>query len=362
MKGRARTLEFMVQGGKRGGLHEKSQVLRHLPSMLASIPSTPRWASKEHFCLGIQPTFCLRSPGRRAFRKTQAHARQGDNSHLLKMAIQGGLYLVRQGMPVLLQEAGSGRMSLKFVGYACLGSGLLIFVSVLEFGTQDTYNMLHGYPIDLGHLESMSEEDKAKALAGLKAVEEEMRLLGPVTVLAGTAVPGYWTSGQTDPHTMKQYECVPVTDPVVLKSLKRCLEGNDVGAGGRDADKGQRYSRLELAQAWRIENRTLWGKFAAERLQTLATVQNLKDSRLRLRVASPHIRKGLLDASRHLRKFGGCDTKINEYYLFHGLGVCVCVCVFVCVCVCLCLYVPLIKPPLPYITSSPLCLLRGFAS
>jgi hypothetical protein len=330
--------------------------------MLASIPSTPRWASKEHFCLGIQPKFSLRSPGGRAFRKTQAHARQGDNSHLVKMAIQGGLYLVRQGLPVLLQEAGSGRMSLKFVGYACLGSGLLIFVSVLEFGTQDTYNMLHGYPIDLGHLESMSEEDKAKALAGLKAVEEEMRLLGPVTVLAGTAVPGYWTSGQTDPHTMKQYECVPVTDPVVLKSLKRCLEGNDVGAGGRDADKGQRYSRLELAQAWRIENRTLWGKFAAERLQTLATVQNLKDSRLRLRVASPHIRKGLLDASRHLRKFGGCDTKINEYYLFHGLGVCVCVCVFVCVCVCLCLYVPLIKPPIPYITSSPLCLLRGFAS
>ena len=38
------------------------------------------------------------------------------------------------------------------------------------------------------------------------------------------------------------------------------------------------------------------------------------------RVASPHIRRGLLDATRHLRKLGGCDTKINEYYLFHGLG------------------------------------------
>jgi hypothetical protein len=113
----------MVQGGQRRPPHVKSRVLRHLPSMLAIIPSTPRWASKEHFCLCIQPKFSLRSPGGRAFRKTQAHARQGDNSHLVKMAIQGGLYLVRQGMPVLLQEAGSGRMSLKFVGCACLGSG-----------------------------------------------------------------------------------------------------------------------------------------------------------------------------------------------------------------------------------------------
>ena len=140
-----------------------------------------------------------------------------------KLCIRDRFYLVRQGLPVLLQEYRSGSVSLKFVGYACLGCGLLILVAVLEFGTQDTYMMLHGYPIDFEHLESMSEEDKAKALAGLKAVEEEMRLLGPVTVLAGTAVPGYWTSGQTDPHTMKQYEGGPVTDPGVPKAAKRCL-------------------------------------------------------------------------------------------------------------------------------------------
>ena len=31
-------------------------------------------------------------------------------------------------------------------------------------------------------------------------------------------------------------------------------------------------------------------------------------------------KKGLLEASRPLRKANGCNTKINECYLFHGLG------------------------------------------
>ncbi len=48
------------------------------------------------------------------------------------------------------------------------------------------------------------------------------------------------------------------------------------------------------------------------------------------------------------------------------------VCTYVCICVCMhtymCMYVyihtycVLNKPPIPYITSSPLCLLRGFTS
>ena len=48
-------------------------------------------------------------------------------------------------------------------------------------------------------------------------------------------------------------------------------------------------------------------------------------------------------------------------------ALCVCVCVCVCVvCMYVCMYVytccVLIKPPIPYITSSRLCLLRVFAS
>ena len=37
-------------------------------------------------------------------------------------------------------------------------------------------------------------------------------------------------------------------------------------------------------------------------------------------VGTQNIREGLLEASRDLRKKGGCDFKANEYYLFHGLG------------------------------------------
>jgi hypothetical protein len=52
----------------------------------------------------------------------------------------------------------------------------------------------------------------------------------------------------------------------------------------------------------------------------------------------------------------------------HRLRVEVFVGIYVCMCVCMYIhtyvhtYYVLIKPPMPYITSSPLCLLRGFAS
>ena len=103
-------------------------------------------------------------------------------------------------------------------------------------------------------------------------------------------------------------------------SLDGCLDGNDVGKGGRDAVTGKSYSQLTLAAAWRVENRTLWGKFAAERQQTASTMANLTDQSLEFRTSNPHLRKGLLEASRPLRKANGCDSRINECYLFHGLG------------------------------------------
>ena len=43
------------------------------------------------------------------------------------------------------------------------------------------------------------------------------------------------------------------------------------------------YTKLTLAKAWRVENRTLWGKFAAERQQTANTVANLTDPNIRLK-------------------------------------------------------------------------------
>jgi hypothetical protein len=124
--------------------------------------------------------------------------------------------------------------------------------------------------------------------------------------------------------------CLPITalslppplshPPSVCVGLEACLEGNDVGRGGRDATKVPTYSKLELAAAWRVENRTLWAKYAAERQQTASTVANLTDPSVQFRAANPHLRKQLLEASRPLRKENGCNSKINECYLFHGLG------------------------------------------
>ena len=142
-------------------------------------------------------------------------------------------------------------------------------------------SLLHGAPIDLSYLSEASEEERDAALAGLKGVEEELRLLGPMTVMAGTQCPQYWTSSQTLTNPKKEYECVRLEDPLLLTSLQLCLAGHDIGAGGRDAGGKNDYKRLELAHAWRVENRTTWGKFAAERQQTLATMEALRDPRIR---------------------------------------------------------------------------------
>ena len=63
----------------------------------------------------------------------------------------------------------------------------------------------------------------------------------------------------------------------------------------------------------------MWAKFAAERMQTAVTMQ-LLPGHVKCWVATPHIRTGLLDATRPIRKENGCDTRLNEYYLLHGLG------------------------------------------
>ena len=53
-----------------------------------------------------------------------------------------------------------------------------------------------------------------------------------------------------------------------LHRLQECMAGNDIGAGGKDALTGKPYNTLEIAAVWRIENQTLWAKYAAEKMQT----------------------------------------------------------------------------------------------
>ena len=94
----------------------------------------------------------------------------------------------------------------------------------------------------------------------LKDAEDEVRKIGPMTVLAGTGAPHYWTSAQNGEAgtPKKEFEAVALDKScAVWGNLQMCLEGHDVGAGGRDAVSGKKYNHLELGSAWRIENSTV---------------------------------------------------------------------------------------------------------
>ena len=140
--------------------------------------------------------------------------------------------------------------------------------------------------------EPLSEEEKQKELDALEEARHDLQRMGTVKVLAGTAPPPTWTTDQATPARKREFEVVPIGPGKTRDALQACLRGNDIGRGGRDAVTGKPYSRLELVDAWRIENATLWGKFAAERMQVRATMERL-DKRARARVATPHIRRGL---------------------------------------------------------------------
>eukprot|EP00931_Biecheleriopsis_adriatica_P087170 TRINITY_DN61677_c0_g1_i1.p1 TRINITY_DN61677_c0_g1~~TRINITY_DN61677_c0_g1_i1.p1 ORF type:complete len:514 (+),score=84.69 TRINITY_DN61677_c0_g1_i1:154-1695(+) len=167
------------------------------------------------------------------------------------------------------------------------------------------------------------QEEFQESLKRLQELEQQMTQEGGWKMLAGTEVPSYWTSDQAMSMPSKEFECVEISDPAILHALQASLRGYDIGAGGRDAVLSGRY-RLQLAGAWRIENRTLWGKFASERLQVQHTMKVLReDSGSQGRKAASvlaNVRAGLHLATAPLRALAGFDARINEAYLFHGLG------------------------------------------
>ena len=167
--------------------------------------------------------------------------------------------------------------------------------------------------------EELSDEERQKELDALEEARQDLQRVGEVKLLSGTAPPPTWTSDQAGPKPKREFEAVRLEPGATRDALEACLRGNDIGRGGRDAVTGRKYSRLELVDAWRIENATLWGKFAAERMQVRSTMERL-DKRARARVSTPHIRPGLARATAPLRKEGGFDAYINETLLLHGLG------------------------------------------
>ena len=262
--------------------------------------------------------------GLRSLHSTAVLANRGSSSPqaaLLRAGIQLTGFLLRN----LFQAYSRGYITTRMMLGGISASAGVVAVGVAAFGMDETMELLNlggrRTTVYRDVIDQMDPEEQKKALESLKEVQDDMQKMGKVKVLAGTEVPPYWESEQKSAKTTEEWSCVPIMEGTAeWDSLDSCLDGNDVGKGGRDAVTGKSYSQLTLAAAWRVENRTLWGKFAAERQQTASTMANLTDQSLEFRTSNPHLRKGLLEASRPLRKANGCNSKINECYLFHGLG------------------------------------------
>jgi hypothetical protein len=230
----------------------------------------------------------------------------------VRFAFRGCMYLYEQVQKGHISKETAGVILIVPIGGVCY--------VCCEYGVSTVVSAVLAPPEEDAGGGELSEEERQVHLDALEEARNDLQRVGSVAVLAGTAPPATWTSEQkTSSHPKEEFECVPLTQGQARTALAMCLEGHDVGAGGRDASTSRPYDELELVDAWRIENATLWGKFAAERMQTQATFQRL-DKHQRARVATPHIRKGLAKATAPLRNAGGCDASINETYLIHGLG------------------------------------------
>eukprot|EP00966_Prymnesium_polylepis_P100780 2334043-Prymnesium_polylepis.1 len=177
------------------------------------------------------------------------------------------------GSRYVLMEWARGRMSRTEVGMALSVPVIIVGGLCFAYGPDNVLVMAttNNPAVVLITGDGLSEEEREEELARLEEAKKDVRRVGPVTVLAGTAPPSTWSTDQKNASPRSAYELVPLDDGSTRKALAKCLAGHDIGAGGRDWVKSAAYDELELVDAWRIENATLWGKYAAERLQTQAT-------------------------------------------------------------------------------------------
>ena len=101
-------------------------------------------------------------------------------------------------------------------------------------------------------------------------------------------MPTYFNSKEVRSSIGRGWTCVCL-DPsgTDVATLQECLSGNWVGNGGKDAKGSLPYTTLELRHAWRVENRFLWGKFAAEKQQVTVAMGSLSQQSLMATVAFP---------------------------------------------------------------------------
>uniref|UniRef100_A0A0G4HTC2 Poly [ADP-ribose] polymerase n=1 Tax=Chromera velia CCMP2878 TaxID=1169474 RepID=A0A0G4HTC2_9ALVE len=148
---------------------------------------------------------------------------------------------------------------------------------------------------------------------------------------SGFGVPPYWTrstavaptgDGGRRSDTFRGFHLIPVkeSDKAVRKALQSALDATPSGflGKGRDQMVGGRYSRLELACAWRIENRRRWQIFDAERQtvrENCAAVNRTAEGVFR----PADINANLVEACKSLPCASTLrQREANEFLLWHG--------------------------------------------
>lgn len=134
------------------------------------------------------------------------------------------------------------------------------------------------------------------------------------------AHPEHWAPRRGPASGADTLRLVKELDPDILSALQEHLQGAGIGDGGRVPKQGERYSRLQLMGAWRVENSVLHSAYKVAQRRVLSCVSRVPlcgNSKAR-------IRKELYASSLKLpwKLEQGC----NEVRLLHGTkpGACLC--------------------------------------
>jgi hypothetical protein len=119
------------------------------------------------------------------------------------------------------------------------------------------------------------------------------------------SIPSSWSS--TEPPS-KGVRMVPIKESSELFcSLGRFLMSSRIGQGGNDQKVPEKYSKLSLKCAWRIENPDLWRSYCSAKKKVMG---------LKARgISFPSLPYALYEASC---KVGVLDDEVNEARLVHG--------------------------------------------
>lgn len=120
-------------------------------------------------------------------------------------------------------------------------------------------------------------------------------------------LPSYWSQQATG----ASFKLVLCED---LEPFRRLLESAET-FGGRDQRRAGAYSRLELAGAWRVENRSLYAEYASKKNSLRGVMKGLQTRGFR--EPRVNLKAPLQEAMQHLEP-ESFDETVREVLVLHG--------------------------------------------